>query len=200
MNSLSSNEILLTAVLSPTWLSFLYTGTNIEVINVIYIITCNPFLLVEIIWLKFNSCFRNRKKLCKALHNIFKGWKQICHLDKIKKIQTNRCKLILYTQLLWIILNWSILGIITSHIFNKTKRLLSVYKSIKALFSFKTKIRHVVRNVKKTKIVYNQIFIILEKGHFVEKRIGWVFSNQILVTFLNKEKVKLGQLNSNVRK
>jgi hypothetical protein len=36
-----------------------------------YIITAIPLGLVEVMWLKFNSCFRNLKKLWKALHKAF---------------------------------------------------------------------------------------------------------------------------------
>jgi len=116
---------------------------------------------------------------------IFKGWKQICQINKVKKTQPYRCELFIYTQLLWIILNWSILSIISSHVFVKTNKSLSIYKSLKTLCSFKTKMRQSLIDLEKLKKLFRQITLVLEKGHFVEKRNGRVFSDQILAAFVS---------------
>lgn len=116
---------------------------------------------------------------------VFKSWKQICQINQMKKAQTSRCEVFIYTQLLWVILNWSILAIITSYLFVKKGKSLSLYKSFKTLFTFKPKMRVAIRYIDKMKNLFIDATNILEKGHFKDKRKDRIFSDQILATFLN---------------
>lgn len=64
---------------------------------------------------------------------IFKIWKSIGKIEKIKKMKVERFECYLYAKLLWIIINWSILWNINKLIHKNSDKLLSFYKAFKSL-------------------------------------------------------------------
>lgn len=114
---------------------------------------------------------------------IFKSWKQICQINQLKKTQVARCEIFIFTQLLWILLNWSILSMITSYFFIKHCKSISIYKAFKTLFALKPNMRKAIYDLDKLKKLFMEIVTFLEKGHFKDKRKNKVFSNLILTRF-----------------
>lgn len=64
---------------------------------------------------------------------IFKIWKSIGEIEKVKKMKVKRFECYLYAKLLWIIINWSIVWNINELIHNNSDKLLSFYKAYKSL-------------------------------------------------------------------
>ena len=66
---------------------------------------------------------------------VFKVWKSIASVDKIKKVKRERIECHLYGKLLWALLGWNIFWRITNHLHDKTKAV-SFYKMMKDLRKF----------------------------------------------------------------
>jgi len=64
---------------------------------------------------------------------IFKIWKSVGEIEKVKKMKVERFECYLYAKLLWIIINWSIVWSINKLIHNNSDKLLSFYKAFKSL-------------------------------------------------------------------
>lgn len=72
---------------------------------------------------------------------IFKGWKSIGQLDKVKKMKVQRFEFMLYARLLWLIINWKIIFNLDMVVYNQTGRLLSFYKILKYIDNYKEELR-----------------------------------------------------------
>lgn len=81
----------------------------------------------ELVW----SLYRLRWQI----ELVFKVWKSIAFVDKIKKAKRERIECHLYGKLLWVLLGWNIFWKITSHIHDRTKAV-SFYKMMKNLRKF----------------------------------------------------------------
>jgi len=81
----------------------------------------------ELVW----SLYRLRWQI----ELIFKVWKSIASVDKIKKAKRERIECHLYGKLLWVLLGWNIYWKITNHIHDRTKAI-SFNKMMKNLREF----------------------------------------------------------------
>ena len=72
---------------------------------------------------------------------IFKIWKSIGEVHKIKKMKLERFESYLYAKLLWIISNWLIVWNISQFIHSSSDKLLSFYKAFKSLKKNTDKLR-----------------------------------------------------------
>lgn len=81
----------------------------------------------ELVW----SLYRLRWQI----ELVFKVWKSIAYVDKIKKAKRERIECYLYGKLLWVLLGWNIFWKITSHIHDRTKAV-SFNKMMKNLRKF----------------------------------------------------------------
>ena len=66
---------------------------------------------------------------------VFKIWKSIFGIDKVKKVKLERFECYLYGKLILIVLGWQILWRIAKVLFNRKNRLLSFYKAFNALLN-----------------------------------------------------------------
>lgn len=100
---------------------------------------------------------------------VFKTWKTIAGIDKIKKVKRQRFECYLYGKLLWVILGWKIFWIISKHI-NKKDVMVSIQKF---LTIFKIFCREITRNKKKIILSKQKIKEFMEdnkKKWLVERR------------------------------
>jgi hypothetical protein len=81
----------------------------------------------ELVW----SLYRLRWQI----ELVFKVWKSIASVDKIKKAKRERIECHLYGKLLWVLLGWNIFWKITNHLHDKTKAV-SFNKMMKNLRKF----------------------------------------------------------------
>jgi hypothetical protein len=59
---------------------------------------------------------------------VFKAWKSVLKINKVRKMKANRFRCYLLGKLLWIVLNWEIYSVFNVHVFHSTGNLLSIYK------------------------------------------------------------------------
>ena len=65
---------------------------------------------------------------------IFKIWKSIVSLDKVKKVKKERLEVYFYSRLLLIVLGWKIISAISHWLYRYEKKTLSLFKSYKVVF------------------------------------------------------------------
>lgn len=64
---------------------------------------------------------------------MFKIWKSICDIEKVKKVNVYRMECYIYSKLIFIVLGWNMLWLIAKAMY-KNKKALSFYKAFKTLF------------------------------------------------------------------
>jgi predicted nucleic acid-binding Zn finger protein len=102
---------------------------------------------------------------------VFKVWKSIGKIHKVKKMKQERFESYLYAKLLWLMLNWMIIWNIHSYLYNTHKKLLSFYKAFDSLKEYKDDFKFALRcgNKGLTEFLYDQIFCSC-KFHVMEKK------------------------------
>jgi hypothetical protein len=76
---------------------------------------------------------------------VFKVWKSIGKIHKVKKMKQERFESYLYAKLLWLMLNWMIIWNIHSYLYNTHKKLLSFYKAFDSLKEYKDDFKFALR-------------------------------------------------------
>ena len=118
---------------------------------------------------------------------MFKIWKSLCHIDKVKKVKQERLECYIYAKLICIVLTWRMIWAVAKFIFVKHKKSLSYYKAFKTMLRVKlTELREIlfcdVSNISQFMInFYNMSKI----KHLLEKKQNEPTSMQILITCLN---------------
>ena len=118
---------------------------------------------------------------------MFKIWKSLCHIDKVKKVKRERLECYIYAKLLCIVLTWKMLWAVAKFIFVKDKKSLSFYKAFKTLLRIKlTELRNIlfcgIGNINQFMISF---YHMSKTKHLLEKRLQEPTSIQILITCLN---------------
>lgn len=102
---------------------------------------------------------------------VFKIWKSIGEIEKVKKMKVERFECYLYAKLLWIIINWSIVWSINKLIHKSSDKLLSFYKCYKSLKdkiqTFQTSINTGTKSL--AEFIENQIFL-SSRHHLLDKK------------------------------
>ncbi len=102
---------------------------------------------------------------------VFKVWKSIGGIHKVKKMKQERFESYLYAKLLWLMLNWMIIWNIHSYLYNTHKKLLSFYKAFDSLKEYKDDFKSALKcgNKSLAHFLYDQIYCSC-KFHVMEKK------------------------------
>ncbi len=102
---------------------------------------------------------------------MFKIWKTVGEINKVRKMKVERFETYLFAKLLWIALNWQIMRRITAYYFNKKRIFISpnkLYKTLKVkIMKFRTAINEGLENVIE---FMNEMFKISPYYHKSEKK------------------------------
>ena len=131
----------------------------------------------ELVW----SLYRLRWQI----ELVFKVWKSIASVDKIKKAKRERIECHLYGKLLWVLLGWNIYWKITSHIHDRTKAV-SFNKMMKNLRKFCDKLK--TQALLKAEGIGLSIQRFIEnvlKNCMVEKKKGMLSSVDVIIRILD---------------
>lgn len=123
-------------------------------------------------------------KLRWQIELMFKCWKQIGKIDKLKNAKPERTETVIYAKLLWIIINWSIINLFSSYFFKTCGYTLSLLKSFKTLGERIFELRLAIDSFKEMKIFLLKLKELFSQEHFTEKRKGKVYSVETLKTFM----------------
>ncbi len=121
---------------------------------------------------------------------MFKVWKSICHIEKVKKVKKNRLECYSYAKLIFIVLAWQMLWSIAQSLYRQEKKVMSFYKAFKTLTTLKLReLREVFTKCSKGLVHFMTNFYELsKKHHLLEKKKGKSTLFELLLGFLNYEK------------
>jgi hypothetical protein len=119
---------------------------------------------------------------------IFKIWKSICHIEKVKKVKKHRLECYIYSKLIFIVLGWRILRRIAREVFVRTGKAISYFKAFKTLLHIKldelrTRIMSEQQDLKDFMIEFYNISI---NKHLLEKKKYKPTSLEYLLNFLGR--------------
>lgn len=108
---------------------------------------------------------------------VFKVWKSLFKIGKIRKMKLERFLSLLYAKLLWILINWEIVMNLKSIFHQEFNKILSMYKSFQTIKENFEKVRNdLINHNARGYIIVNWLIEILSEKHWLEKkknRIGY---------------------------
>ena len=118
---------------------------------------------------------------------MFKIWKSLCHIDKVKKVKKERLQCYLYGKLIFITLSWRIILAVAKFHFHKEKKAISYFKSFKTMLRTKIEALRKIILLKTERLDQFMIdfYTISNKKHLLEKKQQKMTSIQLLITCLN---------------
>ena len=118
---------------------------------------------------------------------MFKIWKSICDIEKVKKVNKERLECHVYSKLIFIVLGWKMIWMVAKNMYRISGKALSFFKAFKTLF--KRKIDEFQNALQSSK--YDMIKFILDfydlsmTNHLLEKRKQQPTSLEIKLGCLN---------------
>lgn len=123
----------------------------------------------------------NTYKLRWQIELTFKAWKSIGEIHKLKEVKPERTITLLYSKLLWLLINWEIIMQVSNEMFKNEGEKLSQYKSYSNLKNSIDHIRLSLHHIKKLQKVIKNIIISLIRNCKLEKRKGKISSLDLLI-------------------
>lgn len=120
-------------------------------------------LPIEVVW----PLYRLRWQI----ELIFKIWKSICRIHKVKKVNRHRLECYIYAKLMLIVLGWHILWATAKQLFAQEGKALSFFKAAKTLLRRKINdIREVFFGKVESKTLLSKFYELSRVNHVLEKR------------------------------
>jgi hypothetical protein len=118
---------------------------------------------------------------------MFKIWKSLCHIDKVKQVKKERLECYIYAKLIGIVLSWQIIWTVAKFTLAKDNKALSYYKAFKTMLRVKfTELRAILFCGMGSMNQFMIEFYNLSKiRHLLEKKQQKPTSIQLLITCLN---------------
>jgi len=118
---------------------------------------------------------------------MFKIWKSLCHIDKVKQVKKERLECYIYAKLIGIVLSWQIIWAVAKFTLAKDNKALSYYKAFKTMLRVKlTELRAILFGGMGSISQFMIEFYNLSKiKHRLEKKQQKPTSIQLLITCLN---------------
>ena len=102
---------------------------------------------------------------------MFKIWKSIGEINKVKKMKVERFETFLFAKLIWIVVNWQIMRQIIIYFFNEKNVYISPYKLYTTFQARRMKFRRALSEGQEDVIKYiEEIFILSPYYHYSEKK------------------------------
>lgn len=126
-------------------------------------------------------------KLRWQIELIFKIWKSLCGIEKVKKVNRYRLECYIYAKLIFIALGWKIVWQTAKMLFSEKKKALSYYKAFKTLLRHKLdEFYSVLKSGKNMVMVFLfDFYEISSRHHLLERKRNKPNSLEILLGCLN---------------
>jgi hypothetical protein len=116
---------------------------------------------------------------------VFKVWKSLFKIEKIRKMKLERFLSLLYAKLLWILINWEIVMNLKSIFHKEFNKILSMYKSFQTIKENFEKFRNQLMSDKiRGYIIMNWLIETLSEKHWLETRKNRIGYGDILFNTL----------------
>jgi len=118
---------------------------------------------------------------------MFKIWKSICDIEKVKKVNKERLECHIYSKLIFIVLGWKMIWMVAKNMYRIFGKALSFFKLFKSLYKRKIdKLQNALQAQKDEMIEFIIAFYDLcMTNHFLEKRKKEPTSIQIMLVCLS---------------
>jgi len=119
---------------------------------------------------------------------MFKIWKSICNIEKVKKVKKERLECYIFSKLIFITLAWKMVWVIAKNLFRFSRNALSFYKAFKALFRRKMScFQNALQSSKETMLNFMLDFYDHSSTKYLlDKRLKELTSLEIIIACLNK--------------
>jgi len=118
---------------------------------------------------------------------VFKIWKSICDIEKVKKVKRARLECYIYAKLIIIVLGWQVLWKIAITLFYREGKALSLIKASKTLFGRQiNKLQEIFfkRSINSVKSFMDDFYNLSRTHHLLEKRRKELTSMELLLLSL----------------
>jgi len=118
---------------------------------------------------------------------MFKIWKSICDIEKVKKVNKERLECHVYSKLIFIVLGWKMIWIVAKNMYRISSKALSFFKAFKTLYKRKIgEFQNVLKSSQDDMIKFILAFYDLSTtNHLLEKRKKEPTSLEIMIVCLN---------------
>lgn len=118
---------------------------------------------------------------------MFKIWKSICQIEKIKKVNKERLECHIYSKLIFIVLGWKMVWMVAKNMYRISGKALSFFKAFKTLFKRKIgEFQNALESSKNEMLKFVLDFYDLSTtNHLLEKRKQEPTSLEIILGCLN---------------
>lgn len=118
---------------------------------------------------------------------MFKIWKSICDIEKVKKVNKERLECHVYSKLIFIVLGWKMIWMVAKNMYRISKKALSFFKAFKTLFKRKLdEFQNALQSSKDDMLKFILDFYDLSTtNHLLEKRKQEPTSLEIILGCLN---------------
>lgn len=130
------------------------------------------------------SNVRSLYRLRWQIELMFKVWKSVGEISKIKKMKVERFETYLYVKLLWLMINWRIIWQIQIQLWKEKGILVSFIKAHKTMLDRMDQFRDVVINKTNNLVEFiNDIYLLSPRNHKLEKKKGKLSTMEIIGMF-----------------
>ncbi|MBU1044268.1 MAG: IS4 family transposase [Candidatus Omnitrophica bacterium] len=120
--------------------------------------------------------------LRRQIELMFKIWKSLVNIDKIKKVKQKRLEIYLFAKLILIVLSWKIIWRVSSWVYILDNKALSFYKSYKTMMKRIDELRNIfIKDTEKITIFIIKFYEVSKDYHLLEKRKHKLRSVEVLL-------------------
>ncbi len=131
-------------------------------------------------------------KLRWQIELMFKIWKSLCNIDKVKKVKRHRLECYIYSRLIFIVFAWQIIWVTATALFAIDNKPLSYFKTYKTLIRNKLdELRDIfLSGAVNVSSFLIDLYEISRAKHILEKKKNTLTSLQIMLTCIITEKYR----------
>lgn len=118
---------------------------------------------------------------------MFKIWKSICDIEKVKKVNEHRLECYIYSKLIFIVLSWKVVWVVAKNMYSISHKALSFFKAFKTLFKRQIDgFRNALKSSQDDMIAFIvNLYDLSVTNHLLEKRKQEPTSLEIILGCLN---------------